>query len=279
MSELVSVCSQTGNYHVPHLLSVVASILVQGPRTEELKCGGMVREVRDMFSAVVSAVVQQASTEPVVYRNSVLLLSVCPFSWHEERCVMRSSLVSLLDKLCCMRTNKSDSSRTLSGMAWAGFQVLLDRIVQWEKDKDFHAGAIEWSSLAHQVSILLSNYLSCVLEESRDDGVTAKDALQYVMELLHRISRKYCWLRFSPPKRPNFGSVGRQIALRTNFFRVKLPKGDIHHYDLSISPDKCPRELVMGSLEQQREDRKEKIKEKAQNQRRQRILSPVPPSR
>lgn len=36
-------------------------------------------------------------------------------------------------------------------------------------------------------------------------------------------------------------------------------------------------ELVMGSLEQQMEDRKERIKEKAQNARRQRILSPVPP--
>lgn len=36
-------------------------------------------------------------------------------------------------------------------------------------------------------------------------------------------------------------------------------------------------ELVMGSVEQQREDRKEKIKEKAQNQRRQRVLSPLPP--
>ena len=54
---------------------------------------------------------------------------------------------------------------------------------------DFHAGAIEWSSLAHQVSSLLSNYLTCVLEESRNDGVTARDALQYVMELLHGISR------------------------------------------------------------------------------------------
>ena len=32
MSELVSVCSRTGNYHMPHLLSVVASVLVQGPR-------------------------------------------------------------------------------------------------------------------------------------------------------------------------------------------------------------------------------------------------------
>ena len=116
----------------------------------------MVREVRDMFSAVVSAVVQQASTEPVVYRNSVLLLSVCPFSWHEERCVMRSSLVSLLDKLCCMRTNKSDSSRTLSGMAWAGFQVLLDRIVQWEKDK----GQIIFTCFLCPSEVLLCKLLS-----------------------------------------------------------------------------------------------------------------------
>ncbi|XP_068750349.1 leucine-rich repeat-containing protein 74B-like [Montipora capricornis] len=36
-------------------------------------------------------------------------------------------------------------------------------------------------------------------------------------------------------------------------------------------------ELVMGSFEQQMEDRKEKIKVKAQNERRQRLLSPVPP--
>ena len=54
---------------------------------------------------------------------------------------------------------------------------------------DYRAGAIEWSGLAHQVSSLLSNYLNCVLEESRKDGVTARDALQYVMELLHGISR------------------------------------------------------------------------------------------
>lgn len=104
-------------------------------RTDELKCGGMVREVRDMFSAVVSAVVQQASTEPTVYRDSVLLLSVCPYSWHEERCVMRSSLVSLLDKLCCLRNEKTDAALNLSAMAWAGFKVLLDRIVHWENDK------------------------------------------------------------------------------------------------------------------------------------------------
>ena len=54
---------------------------------------------------------------------------------------------------------------------------------------------------------------------------------------------------FAPPKRPNFGSMGRAIALRTNFFQVRLPKGDIHHYDLSISPDKCPRRVNRDVVE------------------------------
>ncbi|PFX24720.1 putative E3 ubiquitin-protein ligase HECTD4 [Stylophora pistillata] len=188
MIELVTVCSRLG-LHLPYVMSAVASILGLGPRTEELKCGGMVREVRDMFSAAVQAVVQGASSEPAVYRDSVLVLSVCPFSWHEERCVMRSGLVYLLDKLCSMRSKKTDIAVNLSAMAWAGFQVLLDLIVQWENGKDFRPGAIEWSGLAHQVSSLLSNYLSCVLEESRKDSAAARDALQYVMELLHGISR------------------------------------------------------------------------------------------
>lgn len=74
--------------------------------------------------------------------------------------------------------------------------------------QDFHAGAIEWSSLAHQVSSLLSNYLTCVLEESRHDGVSAKDALVYVMELLHGISRYsrlrgYLWQYNLSEKPPN----------------------------------------------------------------------------
>ena len=54
---------------------------------------------------------------------------------------------------------------------------------------------------------------------------------------------------FAPPKRPNFGTVGKTIALRTNFFQLRLPKGDIHHYDLSISPDKCPRRVNRNVVE------------------------------
>ena len=54
---------------------------------------------------------------------------------------------------------------------------------------------------------------------------------------------------FAPPKRPNTGTVGKAIALRTNFFQVRLPRGDIHHYDLSISPDKCPRRVNRDVVE------------------------------
>lgn len=43
--------------------------------------------------------------------------------------------------------------------------------------------------------------------------------------------------------------MGKAIALRTNFFQVKLPKGDIHHYDLSIAPDKCPRRVNRDVVE------------------------------
>jgi eukaryotic translation initiation factor 2C len=43
------------------------------------------------------------------------------------------------------------------------------------------------------------------------------------------------------PKRPGYGTTGRDIQLQANFFELKLPKGDIHHYDVTITPDKCPR--------------------------------------
>lgn len=54
---------------------------------------------------------------------------------------------------------------------------------------DYRPGEIEWSSLAYQVSALLTNYLNRTLEERKKDELRAKDALQYVMELLHNMAR------------------------------------------------------------------------------------------
>ncbi|KAF8153048.1 argonaute-like protein [Crassisporium funariophilum] len=38
------------------------------------------------------------------------------------------------------------------------------------------------------------------------------------------------------PVRPGFGTEGRAIKLRANFFSVKVPKGPLFEYDVSISP-------------------------------------------
>ena len=45
------------------------------------------------------------------------------------------------------------------------------------------------------------------------------------------------------PKRPGHGFVGRPIKLRTNFFRLNIsPKlTDLYHYDVEITPNKCPK--------------------------------------
>ena len=48
---------------------------------------------------------------------------------------------------------------------------------------------------------------------------------------------------FECPARPNHGIEGRPIMLRANHFQVRIPRGFIHHYDISILPDKCPRRV------------------------------------
>ena len=46
-----------------------------------------------------------------------------------------------------------------------------------------------------------------------------------------------------PPKKPGYGTVGRPIKLRANFFRMNIsPRlSDLYHYDVEITPDRCPR--------------------------------------
>jgi len=46
-----------------------------------------------------------------------------------------------------------------------------------------------------------------------------------------------------PPKRPDYGTVGRPIKLKANLFRLNIsPKlSDLYHYDVEISPKGCPK--------------------------------------
>lgn len=46
-----------------------------------------------------------------------------------------------------------------------------------------------------------------------------------------------------PPKRPDYGTAGRHIRLRANFFHLNISSelSDLYHYDVEITPiiDKC----------------------------------------
>ena len=60
----------------------------------------------------------------------------------EEKCLVRSGLVHLLDKLCSLANHRADMNmekqstrQKVSAMAWAGFQVLADRCVMWETEE------------------------------------------------------------------------------------------------------------------------------------------------
>ncbi|CDO74823.1 hypothetical protein BN946_scf184353.g4 [Trametes cinnabarina] len=45
------------------------------------------------------------------------------------------------------------------------------------------------------------------------------------------------------PPRPNFGTVGRPIKLRTNFFPVRVPKGPLFEYDVALNPAAANKRL------------------------------------
>ncbi|XP_018899039.1 protein argonaute-2 isoform X2 [Bemisia tabaci] len=54
---------------------------------------------------------------------------------------------------------------------------------------------------------------------------------------------------FNCPRRPNLGREGRPIVLRANHFQITMPRGFIHHYDINIQPDKCPRKVNREIIE------------------------------
>jgi len=63
---------------------------------------------------------------------------------------------------------------------------------------------------------------------------------------LQRIGGQTQWACDSiPTKRPDYGTAGRPIRLRANFFRLNISSqlSDVFHYDVEITPDKCPRSV------------------------------------
>ncbi|OAF70228.1 Protein argonaute 1 [Intoshia linei] len=78
--------------------------------------------------------------------------------------------------------------------------------------------------------------------ESQDNRQTS-NPLNFSNSPQKKFFRASIITKFISPKRPDHGSNGRRILLRANHFRVKMPTGIIHHYDVQITPDKCPRRV------------------------------------
>ena len=88
----------------PHLVNSVASLLRAGPRLAELTCSGsLVRRVRMAYSEAMALVVQAAARQPLACRSAIGSLCTVPYHRSEEPCLVRSGLVSLLDRLCAVR--------------------------------------------------------------------------------------------------------------------------------------------------------------------------------
>ncbi|XP_077691411.1 putative E3 ubiquitin-protein ligase HECTD4 isoform X3 [Eretmochelys imbricata] len=194
MRELLTAAVRVGG--VTHLVGPVTMVLQGGPRIEELTCGGMVEQVQEAFGETMTSVVSLCARYPIACANSIGLLCTIPYTRSEEKCLVRSGLVQLMDKLCSLSSQTESSSnekqtkkQKVATMAWAAFQVLANRCVEWEKEEGGSTEAVH-SGLARQVSSLLTNHLARATECCGNQAA-GNDALQDVLSLLNDLSRSH----------------------------------------------------------------------------------------
>lgn len=91
--------------------------------------------------------IHQVSTSNEPYSHKTIPLQtgifqtlLCVRCRCEEQCLVRSGLVQLLDSLCslsgqreCSSNEKQTKKQKVATMAWAAFQVLANRCIEWEK--------------------------------------------------------------------------------------------------------------------------------------------------
>ncbi|XP_062445742.1 probable E3 ubiquitin-protein ligase HECTD4 isoform X1 [Rhea pennata] len=194
MRELLTAAVRVGG--VTHLVGPVTMVLQGGPRIEELTCGGMVEQVQEAFGETMTSVVSLCARYPIACANSIGLLCTIPYTRSEEKCLVRSGLVQLMDRLCSLSSQtesgsneKQTKKQKVATMAWAAFQVLANRCVEWEKEEGGSTEAVH-SGLARQVSSLLTNHLARATECCGNQAA-GNDALQDVLSLLNDLSRSH----------------------------------------------------------------------------------------
>jgi hypothetical protein len=182
------------------IFSSICQILQRGPRTEELTCGSLVPQAREVFSDTLTSLVKIATSYPLSCKPGICQMCIIPYSKKEEGCLVQSGLVRLLDQLCGLHDISADdvevenqsSRQKLSQTAWVAFKILANRCVEWEETEEEETGssaAVPSSSsgLAQQVSVLLTNHL-IQASKSNERPINCA-ALQEVLTLLTSLSR------------------------------------------------------------------------------------------
>uniref|UniRef100_A0A671K5X4 Probable E3 ubiquitin-protein ligase HECTD4 n=1 Tax=Sinocyclocheilus anshuiensis TaxID=1608454 RepID=A0A671K5X4_9TELE len=193
MRELLTAAVRVGG--VTHLVGPVTMVLQGGPRVLHLCCEALV-QVQEAFGETMTSVVSLCARYPIACANSIGLLCTIPYTRSEEQCLVRSGLVQLMDRLCSLSSQRDSSSsekqtkkQKVATMAWAAFQVLANRCIEWEKVEGGSTDAVH-SGLARQVSSLLTNHLARATDCCGNQAA-GNDALQDVLSLLNDLSRSH----------------------------------------------------------------------------------------
>jgi E3 ubiquitin-protein ligase HECTD4 len=179
----------------------IAEILNRGLRTEELSCGNMVLETAQEFSQTILQLVKTSSKHRKSCIASIGNLCVIPYKRSDEKCLLHSQLVRLLDELCDAQdlksfANRSEDQNSLSQLAWLGFKVLAQRCIAWEEELEdgeedqnlsFGTQKCDPLSLEKQISNLLANYL--VKATQSGNVAIGNEILQEVLVLLSALSK------------------------------------------------------------------------------------------
>ena len=81
-------------------LAPVTDVLSNGLRTEELTCGNLVSEAIHEFSLTLTDVVKIVKDHPEKCFTAIGNLCIIPYNRDEEKCLLQSQIVKLLDQLC-----------------------------------------------------------------------------------------------------------------------------------------------------------------------------------
>uniref|UniRef100_A0A2N9G2L5 Piwi domain-containing protein n=1 Tax=Fagus sylvatica TaxID=28930 RepID=A0A2N9G2L5_FAGSY len=79
---------------------------------------------------------------------------------------------------------------------------------------------------------------------------SGKLTLQDPSPMAQAAARPVSTKALAPPRRPGYGTIGEKVMVRANHFLVKVADTDIHHYDVSITPEITSKKVNRNVMSQ-----------------------------